>query len=435
MLTNIFFYFSHGSDGSEEETTDTPTSSTPNCSNIQSNSSNRSHSEATENEKKAGSSGESSSFSGPIQTAFKTIQSYKEGGSQNTKILNAILYFICKDYRPFYAIEGKGFQRLMKEVAPLYKIPCASTVKNALDMKYDVISGVYKKMFFEIPHFSITCDIWSEMMTCRSFLGITVHYISGNKLCSLSIEVHELSERHTASYIGAQMKELLHKWNIDQQKVVACVTDSGANMVSAMHQTFGKDRHIPCFAHLINLVTDHILTPKPKEDEQQVTLQSPKEHISAVIEKVRAIVKWVKNSVNNSDELRKLQINATEGGIPKKVILDVKTRWNSTYYMLERFKELAGILNDLLLFASKAPIMVNAVEMVQIKEIICLLKPLEFITKELSGENYVTISKVIPMINCLINNIETIHLEIHMVIEVKQQLQAELKKKIWKNII
>ncbi|CAH1979242.1 unnamed protein product [Acanthoscelides obtectus] len=252
-----------------------------------------------------------------------------------------------------------------------------------------------------------------------------------NKLCSASIEVHELNERHTGSYVGAQMKELLNKWNIAEEKVVAFITDSGANMVSAIHQTFGKDRHIPCFAHLINLVTDIILKPKPNKDEQEQHIHH--HHISAVIEKVREIVKWVKNSVNQSDELRKLQINAGESsGIPKKLILDVKIRWNSTYHMLIRFKELAGILNDLLLFASNAPIMVNAVEMVQIKEIILLLKPLEFITNELSGESYVTISKVIPLINCLMHNIETINLETDIFLEAKQQLVAELKKRFGK---
>lgn len=112
-----------------------------------------------------------------------------------------------------------------------------------MDMKFDVLSEIYKKQFREIDYFCVTCDIWSEMMSCRSFLGITVHYILNSKLTTTAIEVHPLDERHTANLIGSKLSELLLQWNINNEKVVAVVTDNGANMVSAIQTTFGKDRH------------------------------------------------------------------------------------------------------------------------------------------------------------------------------------------------
>lgn len=42
-------------------------------------------------------------------------------------------------------------------------------------------------------------------------------------------------------------------------------------------------------------------------------------------------------------------------------------------------------------------------------------KPLEYVTKELSGEQYVTISKIIPMVNCLkaqINDVHNVHMDV-----------------------
>lgn len=202
------------------------------------------------------------SVSGPLDTAFKAINSFAAGGSRHSKITNAILYFICKDNRPFHVVQGLGFRRMLKELAPLYKIPHSDTLKHKLDVKYDALKNVYKEKFFNICHFSITCDVWTETMSMRSFLGVTCHYIEDGKLCSTTIEVHELSDRHTASYIGEQLLDILTKWNIDPQKVAALVTDSAQNMVNAVNNTFDKQRHIPCFAHLLNLVVENIFTSK-----------------------------------------------------------------------------------------------------------------------------------------------------------------------------
>lgn len=114
--------------------------------------------------------------------------------------------------------------------------------------------------FCGIKYFSVTCDICFEMMTCRSFLGVTVHYIEDSQLTSICIAVNELSEQHTAEYIGTKLLDILHEWRIDQNKVVAFITDNGANMIKANTENFRKDKHIACFAHCLNLIVGrHLL--------------------------------------------------------------------------------------------------------------------------------------------------------------------------------
>ncbi|CAG9840691.1 unnamed protein product [Diabrotica balteata] len=197
-------------------------------------------------------------------------------------------------------------------------------------------------------------------MSYRSFLGVTVHFIEDRKITSVAIDVQELSERHTSDYISTQLPEILNRWKIDFEKVEAVVTDGGTNMLKAISDSFGKIKHVPCFAHLVILVVEHSLD---------------NEETKPLLNKVQSIVKWAKNSVIVSDELRKRQLNkGIASGNLKKLTLDISTRWNSVFYMLER--------------------------------------PLEYITREASEEEYITISKVIPMLACPSNQLDMINLDL-----------------------
>ncbi|KAK9744833.1 hypothetical protein QE152_g7412 [Popillia japonica] len=154
---------------------------------------------------------------------------------------------------------------------------------------------------------------------------------------------------------------MLEIWGIDPNDVVAVGTDNAANMVKAIHDKFGKNRHIPCFAHTLNLVCESSLTNA--------------EGLNIIIDKVRSIVVWFKRSVKASDQLRKVEIDAgTSEGNMKKMILDVKTRWNSTYYMLDRFLQMIPMVSNILFSDVKAPNMITAAEVEHLREMMLKLQ-------------------------------------------------------------
>lgn len=78
---------------------------------------------------------------------------------------------------------------------------------------------------------------------------------------------------------------------------------------------FGKEKHLGCQAHTLNLVLAKIIEGD--------------EIVSSLCKKVKSIVTSFKKSVILSDKLRELS--------DLKLIQSVDTRWNSTLDMLNRF--------------------------------------------------------------------------------------------------
>jgi len=221
--------------------------------------------------------------------------------------------------------------------------------------------------------------VWTDTLNTRSYLGTTAHFVFNEKLTSIIIGVTELSERHTSDYLGQWLLSICTEWHIQTDNVVTVVTDNAANIVKAVNDIFGKNKHLPCFAHTLNLVAT-------------VSLKDNGE-IEAFCEKIKTLVTFFKQSVVAADELRKHNV--------KKLIQSVPTRWNSTYYMLERFIELSDGISLALLKCPKAPPMLTASELQLAKEIIQVMNLIGAATKEICGEQYVIRSKTIPLINCL----------------------------------
>ncbi|KAJ8963767.1 hypothetical protein NQ317_019029, partial [Molorchus minor] len=80
---------------------------------------------------------------------------------------------------------------------------------------------------------------------------------------------------------------------------------------------------------------------------------------------------------------------------PKKLIQDVSTRWNSTFFMVKRFVELEEPIKTTVAVISKDMPIISVEEWDFLKEVTKILKPMETVTNIISGEKYVTASSVI----------------------------------------
>lgn len=169
------------------------------------------------------------------------------------------------------------------------------------------------------------------------------------------------------------------KWGITQ-KVVCVTTDNANNIVAAVR--LNKWNHIPCFAHTLNLIVQESL----HEDE---TLN----------EISRSIVSYFHHSSKATDML--VSIHARLNLDCLKLIQEVQTRWNSVFYMFKRLIQQHEAVTTTLCLLDKSDLSLGSEEIECTKSAVSLLKPFEAATREVSGDSYVSVSKLIPLARSL----------------------------------
>ena len=92
-------------------------------------------------------------------------------------------------------------------------------------------------------------------------------------------------------------------------------------------------KHNDCLNHVLQLAINDEVFVKPE--------------VTNIVANVKAFVNYCSHSVLLSESLRKKQVDLGYSSI-KALVQDVRTRWNSTHDMLERFFELKEALIQVL---------------------------------------------------------------------------------------
>ena len=158
--------------------------------------------------------------------------------------------------QPTFVVEDAGFKKLVSVLDHRYQIPCRRTItREILPKKYESTKAKIQEDMNTATSVALTTDIWTSCQT-KSYFCVTAHVINGEKnweLKSYLLETFDFCSDQTAANISTEL-QVVESWNI-QDKVVCVVTDNAANMVAAVSLT--RWRHLPCFAHSLNLVVQN----------------------------------------------------------------------------------------------------------------------------------------------------------------------------------
>ena len=181
------------------------------------------------------------------------------------------------------------------------------------------------------------------------------------------------------------INKCLHSWSLTG-KVHVVVRDNGANFVAGLRGA--GIPNIPCLAHTLQLVVKDGCLAQPA--------------VVDLTAKARKLVGHYKHSNIALQSLLKIQEQL--GLSPKRLIQDEPTRWNTTFYMLQRLLELKVAIT-----AARAeldvPNELSSSNWTLAEKTVKILQIYEEATREASG-NYPTAGVIIPVVNSIIRSLE-----------------------------
>lgn len=174
-------------------------------------------------------------------------------------------------------------------------------------------------------------------------------------------------------------------------------------------------RHVPCFAHTLNLTASDVF-------------ELPDFNI--IMKKCKDIAKYFHSSSVASDKLKAMQRSLNKAEL--KLIQQCPTRWNSSYAMLKRIFDTKQEITLTICECEKGPEALLAEEFTVIQDVINLLEPFDVATNTISGENYITISYIIPLIRGISLKLSKLEANLKSVVgkEMLNSLRESIKERL-----
>ncbi|XP_042008263.1 zinc finger BED domain-containing protein RICESLEEPER 2-like [Salvia splendens] len=173
---------------------------------------------------------------------------------------------------------------------------------------------------------SITTDTWKSVQNIN-YMVITAHFLDSDwKLNKRIINFTKITS-HVGEEIGKMIEVCLREWGIE--KMFSIVVDNASSNDSAIDylkkklhientlQLDGKYMHLRCACHILNLIVKDGL-----------------KELNYAIKSIRNVVVFIHSSPSRLSKFREYAVLA-KFSCMSTVPMDVKTRWNSTYKMLD----------------------------------------------------------------------------------------------------
>ncbi|XP_065911269.1 E3 SUMO-protein ligase ZBED1-like [Dysidea avara] len=325
-----------------------------------------------------------------LEDSFPATTTMPASSRRAKDITNAIGYFVAKDMMPISTTGGVGFKRLIRVLEPRYVIPHRKTFtdKTIPAMYNSLRNDCVGPLVSSATSFALTTDCWTSRAT-QSFIGVTIHLITDNfQMKSFALANKELPVSHNAENLAAALEKVLEECGLLHNNVVSVTTDNAANIDNAVCDVLSWP-HLGCFGHTLNLAVKAGLKIG---------------QVKGAVARCSRLVTYFHKS---SRATYLLEVKQQALGLPSHSLLqDVETRWNSTLDMIERVLEQQSAICATLIDQKRLDLMPQDSEFKILEGVATIIKPFRRITSQVSGEEYVTVSAVKPLLHYLINTLK-----------------------------
>ena len=225
--------------------------------------------------------------------------------------------------------------------------------------------------------------MWTSNQTL-GYLCVTCHWISSDwKIHKRIIKFLMMESPHNAPSMFNALLKGIQEWNIEDKLFSITLDNAKVNnsmmvllkttlLMKKMLPCEGKLFHIRCGAHVINLV-----------------VQDGLKKISSIVHNKRESVKYIKSSQAQKEKFEEV---AVQVGVPhgKQPTLDITTRWNSTFLMLQSTYPYRRVFDELGKQDKSYTNTPTSVEW-EMSQLVCtFLEKFDAATELLSGSSYPT---------------------------------------------
>src|SRR6266540_3576503 len=224
-------------------------------------------------------------------------------------------------------------------------------------------------------------DMWTSIILL-DILAVTIHFIRDDwQFDHFVLDVLYIPSPHNALVIKDAIVEIVSKLKI-KNRLIGITSDNEAKMLAATREirtalNLPGFRYYLCAAHVLNLTVEAAFNTRI---------------IPGPVKKLRIFISTIRNSLKQMDRLKEyFRIEEVKFKLP---LSDCATRWNYTYFMLDRALDIKPFLVHLK--SNQKTLTDNwptDEEWEMLAELANLLASFTSITKVISASNYPTVSE------------------------------------------
>ncbi|XP_070073359.1 uncharacterized protein [Drosophila takahashii] len=293
---------------------------------------------------------------------------------------NACIDLVTKQKLPLAVFDSTGFKTLTNQIFCGLNMP-AVTSRNIMGLVEERYHSIKIKIVNALKSRIICLKMDTATRCNRGILGVNVQFIENGKIVIKTLGLIELTKSHTSQNLCSEVQSIMDDFCIKKEQIYSITTDNGRNMVKAvdlLNKWEIDDDESPDELQEEEL-TQHlnihsIVSIKCAAHTLQLAIKDFFDRLGSVpfIDKARNIVKLLRTpSFSYLIEEEALS----------KPVLDVPTRWSSTYLMLQRLQTFEHFCERHL----KSSVKLSATEWSELENLTKALEPAYLATQKLQS--------------------------------------------------